>query len=126
MRHIVRGQHAGVDAFVDEDARIVTKPPVELSAADVDGDDARRPAAQEDIGETAGRCADVERPASRRIDAECVERARQLHAAAADVRVIRRRQLDTRIGSDSGAGLGNDLAVDGHLAGQNQRACPFA
>jgi hypothetical protein len=40
--------------------------------------------------------------------------------------VIRRRELDTRIASDSGASLGNDLAVDGHLAGQNQRARPLA
>ena len=90
-------EHARVDAFADDDARIAAQPPVELPAADVERDDAGGAAPQQDVGEAAGRCADVERAASARIDGERIERARELHAAAPDVRMVGRRKLDPRV-----------------------------
>ena len=57
---------------------------------------------------------------------ERVERVRELDAAAADVRMIGRDQLDARVGGDRRAGLRDDLAVDRHLAGENQRARALA
>ena len=64
------------------------------------------------------------RPA--RVDGERVERAGELQAAAADVRMIRHGELDARVGLDRRAGLRDDLAVDRHLAGEDQRARAFA
>ena len=57
---------------------------------------------------------------------EDVEGVRELDAAAADVGVVGDDELDARIGSDRGAGLGHDLAVHRDLPGQNQRARPLA
>ena len=78
MRHVVGGQRARVDAFADDDARIGAQPPVELAAADVERDDAGGAALQQDVGEAAGRRADVERAAPVRIDA----RTRRARAAS--------------------------------------------
>ena len=50
-----------VDAFEDDDARVAAQPPVELAVADVERDDACGAALQQDVGEAAGRRADVER-----------------------------------------------------------------
>ena len=36
--------------------------------------------------------------------------------------MIRRDELDARVGGDRRAGFRDDLAVDGHLAGEDQRA----
>ena len=72
---------------------IAAQPPVELPAADVERDDAGRAALQQDVGEAAGGGADIERAASVRVDAERVERAGELDAAAADVRMIRRPRI---------------------------------
>ena len=58
---------------------------MQLAVADVDGDDTRGAALQQDVGEAAGRGADVETVEPRRIDAELVERMRELLAAARDV-----------------------------------------
>ena len=112
---------ARVHAFADEDARIGAKPPIELAVADVERDDRRGAALQQHVGEAAGRRADVERAPAGGVDAEGVERAGELDAAAADVGMIRRDELDARVGGDRGAGLRDDLAVDRHLAGENQR-----
>ena len=87
-------------AFVDRDARIGAQPPVELSASDVERDHVSGAALQQDVGEAAGRGADVERTLAGRIDAEGVERVRQLDAAAADVRMIRHRDFNPRVRGD--------------------------
>ena len=57
---------ARVEVLDDDDARIVAQRPVDLPVADVERDDARRAALQQDVGEAAGGRADVERLASRR------------------------------------------------------------
>ena len=57
---------------------------MELPVADVERDHARGAALEEDVGEAAGRGADVEAVAPGRVDAERVERVRELLAAARD------------------------------------------
>ena len=61
----------------------------ELSATHVESVDPARAALQQDVGETAGRRADVERDEPGRVDLEGVERGRELVTAAADVGVGR-------------------------------------
>ena len=65
MRHVGGRQVARVHAFEYDHARVVAQPPVELSVADVERDDARGAALQQHVGEAAGRRADVERAAPR-------------------------------------------------------------
>ncbi len=92
------GSSVSVRAFVRSST--VTRgsraePRVELAVADVERDHARRAALEEDVGEAAGRGADVDAVEARRIDAERVEPVRELLAAARDVR---RRPLDRELG----------------------------
>ena len=72
---------------------------MQLAVADVEGDHARGAALEEDVGEAAGRGADVEAVEAGRIDAERVEPVRELLAAARDVR--RRRARRTSSASSS-------------------------
>ena len=72
---------------------------MQLAAPDIDGIDAPRAAREQHLGEAAGRGADIEADAARRIDAEMVERGRELHAAARDPG-MRRRGAQRRIGGD--------------------------
>ena len=93
-REVGERQMARVEVLDDDDARVVAQPPVELPVADVERDDARRAALQQHVGEAAGRGADVERLAPRTAMLKCVERVRELEAAAADVRMVRRDERD--------------------------------
>ena len=65
-RQIGERQVARVEVLDDDDARIVAQRPVDLAVADVERHDARRAALQQDVGEAAGRRADVERIRGRR------------------------------------------------------------
>jgi len=69
--------------------------------SDVERDDRRRAALEQDVGESARRRANIEGFAARGIDSEGIERACQLDAAAADIRMIRRGELDARVGGES-------------------------
>ena len=60
---------ADVLALEHDDARVLAERPRELAVADVDRVDPRRAAAQQHVGEAAGRRADVERGHPGRIDA---------------------------------------------------------
>ena len=97
---------ARIDVFENHHARVVAQPPVELSVPDVEGDDLPRAALQQHVGEAASRRADVERVPAGDVDAERLERVGQLQAAAADIRMIRRRQGDLGILGDGEARLG--------------------
>ena len=74
----------GVRALQHGHARVVAQPRVQLAVADVDRDHARGAALEQAVGEAAGRGADVERSRARRVDAERLERVRELLAAARD------------------------------------------
>ena len=71
--HIILCKRSRIDTFSDDHARIRAETPVELIVADVERDDIARLLLQEDIGESPGRGADVERSAARHVDAEYVE-----------------------------------------------------
>ena len=79
-------------------------------------------ACQQDLGKAAGRGADVEADAAarikHRIEAEVIERGRELHPAARYVRVRRLRAQD-RIGGDFLRRLRDDNVVRRHAAGGN-------
>ena len=60
------------------------------------------------------------------VEAEHVERMRELDAAAADVGMVGRAEHDLRVGRDRRTGLGHDLAIDPDVTGEDQRARPLA
>ena len=78
----LRRERARVDAFERADARVRREARIELSVADIDGDDLRRAAREQDVGEASGRGADVEADEARRIEREGVERGGKLDPAA--------------------------------------------
>ena len=115
-----------IRALDDDDAGIVAQAPIELAVADVEGDDPARAALEQHVGESAGRCADVERLAAVDGYAERVERMRQLDPASADVRMIRLLQRDGGIVRHRHSGFLRRLSVDEHDAGEDERARALA
>ncbi len=99
----------------------------ELAATDVDGVDARGAALEQDVREPARGRARVEADEAGRVDAERVERARQLLAAARDVGQGR-RDLERHRAVDEVPGLAIEsrriARPDPHAAGQQQRLGP--
>src|SRR5271166_1452981 len=85
----IQGYGACVDAFERPHARVRREAPVELPAADVDRHHHSRAAAQQHVGKSAGRGADVEAGEPGRIEPEGVERGRKLQPAARDIRMWR-------------------------------------
>ena len=77
-----RRERARVEAFKRADARVGRKARIELSMADIHGDDVGRTARKEDVGEASGRGADVEADEICRIEREGVERGGKLDSAA--------------------------------------------
>jgi hypothetical protein len=63
---------------------------------------------------------------ARRIDPKVVEGMRQFHAAAADVGMIGRRDVDPRIRGNGRPGLRDRPIVYRHLPGHDQGARPLA
>ena len=100
--------------------------PIELAVADVERDHARRAPAEEDVGEAAGRGADVERKTAGHVDPEPVERVRELDAAASDIRMIRLDQRQIRVRINRRAGFGHDFAIHADETSEDQRARAFA
>src|SRR5215210_752466 len=100
LRHV-----PGVDALEHRHARVLAQPRVQLAVPDVEGDHPRRPSLEQDVGEAAGRRADVECVNAGDVDPERVERVRQLVAGARDVR-RRPLHLERRILRDLLARLG--------------------
>jgi hypothetical protein len=103
-----------------------TRPPDARTRSDVERDDVRRAACQEDVGEAAGRRADVERRPAVYIEAEDVQRVRELHAAAAHPRMIGQPQDDGGHLVDERARLGDGRAVHQDVAGEDARARALA
>ena len=100
----------------DGDPRVGAKLRVELPATHVERYDPRCASLEQAVGEAARRGADVEAVRVGRVDAECVERVRELLAAS---RNEWRRPLDRELGVlvDLLAGL----CVAGDEAGQHER-----
>ncbi len=112
-----------VGALHDRDARVLAQPPVELAVAHVQGDHARRPAAQQAVGEPAGGRAEVEGVDAGDVDGQGVERARELEPAPRDVAVV---AADVEFGvlRHAGAGLVDGPPVDPHAPGHDGRLGP--
>jgi hypothetical protein len=125
-REIGRSEVARIEALDDDDACVVSQLPVQLTMANVERYHSGSAALKQYIGEAAGRGADVEALPSRQIDAERLERVRQLETASARVRMIGREERDCRLIVDCGARLRRRAIVDGNLSGQDERARPLA
>ena len=113
------GKRARIDAFERADARVRGEARIELSVADIDGDDLRRAARKQDIGEASGRGADVEADEARRIEREGVERGGKLDPAA------RRPGMgslgfDRRVSRDFLRGLPKRDPVDADQSGRDR------
>ena len=117
---------ARVNAFAHHHARIVPQFPIELAVADVDGPHARRAALQQAIGESAGGAPDIEANSAGDIDAEMIERRRQLVRRRGSRRACAAVTLTWLSLGTRSAGLVALLAVDEYVAGENQRARLFA
>ena len=126
IRKVAGLQVPGVGVLNDRDARIAPDLPVQLAVADVERDHVGGAALQPDVGEAAGRGADVERDASGGIDGKDVERVRELDATAAHPRMIRTGDANLGIDPDQAAGLVGGTPVDHHLTGEDHRACFLA
>ena len=89
---------------------------MQLAVADVERDHPRGAALQQHVGEAAGRGADVEAVEPGDVEAERVERIRELVSGARDVR-RRRLDLERRVVGELLAGL----RVPGHEPGHDER-----
>ena len=78
-------QEAGVRALEHGHARVVPQSRVQLAVTDVERDHAGGAPLEQDIGEAAGRRSHVHAVEPARVDAECVERIRELVARPRDV-----------------------------------------
>jgi hypothetical protein len=112
-------QIAGVDAFVNDHARIVAQLPIQLAVTDIDGVHAGGSALQQAIGEAAGGGSHVQADATAHVDREMIQRAGQLEPAAADVGQ-RLGDLDSAIFGEGVTGLVGPLAIDSNAAGEDQ------
>ena len=93
---------------------------VELAVADVDRHDRARAALEQDVGEAAGRGADVEAGEAVRIEVEGDQRGGELDAAARGPR-MRRARLDVRVLGERVGGLAHGLAVGADQPGGDRR-----
>lgn len=111
---------ARVHPLVHHDARVLTQAPIELTLAHIDRMDAFRAALQQDIGEAAGRRADIDRHLSGDVEPESLERASQFVSATRD---IARTGVDheLRILCDRGRGTVRAAAIDADGASEDER-----
>ena len=115
----LRRERARVEAFERADARVGREARIELSVADIDGDDLRRAAREQDVGEASGRGADVEADEARRIEREGVERGGELDPAARRPGVGR-LGFDRRVARDLFRGLLERDAADADEPGRDR------
>ena len=108
-RHVAGGEVAGVQALDRVHPRVGGERRRELAVADVDGPDLGGAAGEQDLGEAAGRGAEVERDGARRVEAEDVERVHELQRAARDPGV--------RVGVDGRGPRRTARAAAGRVAG---------
>ena len=117
-RQVGRRDRARVGALDHVDARVVSKRPLELSVRDVERDHARGAALKQAVGEAAGRGADVEAVEAGHVEAERVERVRELDPAPRYIGAIL-GDAQLGVGLDQLARLG-----DARAAGADQRRGP--
>jgi hypothetical protein len=113
-RQIAELEMARVEVLDDDDAGIVAKRPVDLSVPDVESDDPRGAALQQDVGEAAVEApiSSASRPSTRNL--ERVQRVGELDAASAHVRMIGAIRTNRRR-SESGCRFRVQLSVNADL-----------
>ena len=94
-----RGERADVGFLQRNDLGALAQRFMQLPASDIDRVDVPGAALQQHLRESAGGGADIEANAAARIEAEMIERRRELHPAARDVR-MRRCRAQARIHRD--------------------------
>jgi hypothetical protein len=110
-----------VGALDDDHPRIAAQRPGQLAVSHIGGDYLGGPAVQQNLGESARRCAGVQAAAARDLHSESVQRADELVRATrhpAAFAVVGDGQGSA--GGDGGAGLDRGHAVDAHLPGADQ------
>ena len=112
-------ERARVDAFERADARVRRETRVELSVTDIDGDDLRRAAREQDVGEASGRGADVEADEASRIEREGVERGGKLDSAPRRPG-MRRLGFDRRVTGNLFRGLLERDSADADQPGRDR------
>src|SRR5207237_3323865 len=109
-----------VDPLQYGDPRVLAEAPGQLSIPDVDRDDARGASLQQEVGEAPGRRADIKAYPSCRIDAEGIERGRELIAATADIG-FDTVEVDADIGVDHLIRPVRQRAAHAHQSGTHHR-----
>lgn len=117
LGHVLGCQITRVEAFEHDYAPVLTEPPVELTASNIDGVDTRRAALQQHVGEPARRSADVEANTVVRVEVELIESIRQLDTASRDPRMGLTAHLDICVLGDRGPGLVEPLVIGKDSAG---------
>src|SRR5690606_37518402 len=107
------------------DPRVAAEAPVELAVADVDREDPAHAAAEEAVGEAAGRSTDVESDGAADVEAERLERALELFAAPARESRRTRLETDVRVERDPLRRLGRAPTPDEDLAGEDHPLRPL-
>ena len=81
-------ERADIGRFQRDYALVLAQPRMKLAASDIDRVDACRAAREQHLGEAAGRGADIETDAPGQLEAEMIERGRELHPAARHPRML--------------------------------------
>ena len=110
------GQIAGVQALDHRYTRVAANIGMDLAMADIDRRDMGSAALEQDLGEAAGRGADVERFTAGGIEAEMIEPANQLERGARYVALRRIIDGNQALRRNVLAGLAGNDAVDCHRA----------
>jgi len=117
-------QRAGVQALMDDDARVLAQFPSELTMTDINGVNPARAALQQHVGKPAGRSADIQCGPTRYLDAKMIERMNELNAAARDPRVIAALDRQCNIDRDLVASLVDPPAAGIDETSKDQRLRP--
>jgi hypothetical protein len=120
------GEEAGVGAFAEGDAGIVTKLVGDLAVAGVDGEDGGGAALEHAVGEAAGRGSDVDTREAGEVDGPMDEGALELEATTADVFEIGAEEANDGFGGDGGTWLVNTLFVDEDATCEDESLGAFA
>ena len=123
LRDLGVGEMSRVGPLEHDHARICPQPQVELPVADIDRINPGSIPPQQDVGEPAGGCADVETDPARGIDAEGVETCDQLVRPTADM-LVHRAHGEQRVRGQRQSGLVEPLLAAEDAPGEHQRLRP--
>jgi hypothetical protein len=121
-RQITWLERSRIRTFDHRDARLGPQLPVQLTSAHIDGNHMTRARLEEDVGETASRCADVDRQSACHVDRECLECMRELDATAADPWMFRLGNPDVAVRWDERARFRRRVSDHRDFTAKNERS----